>query len=153
MLNCFHDFADQARSGSCLRSYYSRFAVRPFRYFADPLFLACCALYAVNRWLIKPLVPIAFFHNWFSDLLLIPCALPPLLWVQSHLGLRSRDTAPAWREIGFHLVVWSVLFEVIGPFIYPRAVGDWRDVLAYLAGGLVAGWWWNVAPRRAQARL
>src|SRR5258705_9711402 len=97
VLNCFHDFADQARSGSCLRSYYSRFAVRPFRYCGDPLFVACCALYAVNRWVIKPLVPIAFFLNWFSDFLLIQCALPPLLWLQYQFGLPYRAMPPTIR--------------------------------------------------------
>lgn len=104
-------------------------------------------MYAVNRWAIKPLVALAFFHNWFSDLLLVPCALPPLLWLQSRFGLRSRLEAPGWREIGFHLFVWSVLFEALGPMIYHRAVGDWRDVIAYVAGGLVAGCWWNTEAR------
>lgn len=124
--------------------------MRSFRYCGDPLFIACCALYVVNRWVIKPHIAIAFFHNWFSDSLLIPCALPPLLWLQSRLSIRARDVIPSWREIGFHLFIWSILFEVVGPLIYPRAVGDWRDVLAYVAGGLIAGWWWN-APRHAQA--
>ena len=102
-------------------------------------------LYAVNRWALKPLLAIAFFHNWFSDVLLIPCALPPLLWLQSELGLRSANERPAWREIGFHLLIWSLLFEVAGPHIFTYAVGDWCDVIAYVGGGLFAGWWWNHA--------
>jgi hypothetical protein len=109
------------------------------------LFLGGCALYALNRWALKPLVSVAFFHNWFSDLLLIPCALPPLLWLQGVLGLRSSEGKPAWQEITFHVVIWSVLFEAAGPMIFSHAVGDWRDVVAYVSGGLLAGWWWNNA--------
>lgn len=100
-------------------------------------------MYALNRWAVKPLVAIAFFHNWFQDILLIPCALPPLLWLESYLGLRPAQEGPRWREIAFHLAIWSVLFEAAGPLIFKHSVGDWRDVLAYVGGGLLAGWWWN----------
>lgn len=102
-------------------------------------------MYGLNRWALKPLIPIAFFHNWFSDLLLIPCALPPLLWLQKQLRLRPVNDTPAWREIGFHLLVWSFLFEFAGPHIFHHAVGDWRDIIAYVGGGVLAGCWWNHA--------
>jgi hypothetical protein len=111
------------------------------------LFLGACALYALNRWVLKPFVGAPFFDNWFADTLLIPCALPPLLWLQSRLGIRAHQKNPAWREIGFHLAIWSVLFEVAGPLIYRHPVGDWRDVLAYTGGALFAGCWWNVTRR------
>ena len=119
--------------------------MRSFRYCGDPLFLGGCALYALNRWALKPIISAAFLHNWFSDLLLIPCALPPLLWLQSRFGLRPAAGEPSWKEISFYLVIWSLLFEVAGPFVYNRAVGDWRDVIAYVCGGLLAGWWWKTA--------
>src|SRR5580658_4433734 len=75
-------------AGFWFRLGYSRVAVKRFGYVFDPFFLACCALYAVNRWLIKPHTHIAFFHNWFNDALLIPCALPPLLLAHDLLRLR-----------------------------------------------------------------
>ncbi|HTA30608.1 MAG TPA: hypothetical protein VK731_08975, partial [Candidatus Cybelea sp.] len=62
--------------------------MRRFGYVFDLLFLVCCALYASNRWLIKPHCHLAFFHNWFNDVLLIPCALPPLLLAHRWLRLR-----------------------------------------------------------------
>jgi hypothetical protein len=138
-----YDFASESRSGSWGRRRHSRIAVRSFRYYRDPLFLGGCALYALNRWALKPVVSAAFFHNWFADVLLIPCALPPLLWLQSRLRLRSGVGKPSWQEISFHLVIWSLLFEVAGPFMFSHAVGDWRDVIAYVGGGLLAGCWWN----------
>ncbi len=114
-----------------------------FRYFRDRLFLLACSLYALNRWLLKPRVHSPFLHDHFNDLLLIPCALPPLLLMQRWLGLRDDDRAPSAGEIALYVVVWSILFEVIGPHLMPWAVGDVWDAVAYAAGGVLAGLWWN----------
>jgi hypothetical protein len=122
--------------------------MRPFRYLRDPLFLFGCAAYALNRWLLKPHLHSTFLHSYFNDLFLIPCALPPLLLLQRWLKLRSHDGPPTAGEIGFQLVVWSILFEWIGPHIMPHAVGDPWDVVAYAVGGLFAGLWWNWRPLR-----
>jgi len=119
--------------------------VKPFRYWRDRLFLVGCALYALNRWVTKPRIHDAFLHGYFNDLLLIPCALPVLLFFERHVGLRSRDEPPTWREIGFYFVVWSILFEVIGPHLMRGVTGDWRDVIAYAIGAVAAGLWWNRA--------
>jgi len=81
------------------------------------------------------------FH--FNDMLLIPCALPPLLLVQRWLGLRTMDDPPTWSEIALYTVFWSILFEVIGPHLMRRATGDPWDVVVYFVGGIAAGLWWN----------
>lgn len=116
--------------------------MKQFGYWRDPLFLLCCALYALNRWALKPYLPSGFLHGQFNDLLLIPCALPLVLWLQRQIGLRRHDAPPRFREIGFHLAVWSVLFELVGPRFLP-VTGDPLDVLAYFAGGALAAVWWN----------
>ena len=112
-------------------------------YMRDGLFLLACALYAINRWALKPRVHSAFLHNHFNDLLLIPCALPVLLSMERSLGLRTHDKPPTPGEIALYLFVWSVLFEVIGPHIFPHSVGDPWDVVAYVVGGILAGLWWQ----------
>jgi hypothetical protein len=117
--------------------------LKPFGYLRDRLFLVACSLYAGNRWLIKPHTHNAFLRHHFNDLLLIPCALPPLLLIQRQLKLRLNDNAPTWSEITLYLAVWSILFEAIGPHIMPWTTGDWRDVIAYTAGGILAGLWWR----------
>jgi hypothetical protein len=114
-----------------------------FQYVFDRLCLLSCSLYAVNRWLVKPHTHNLFLRNHFNDSLLIPCALPPLLLFQRWLKLRTHDGRPAAGEIAFHLVIWSILFEVIGPHIMSWTTGDPWDVVAYFAGGLVAWLWWN----------
>ena len=101
--------------------------MKRFRYATDPLCIACCGLYATNRWLVKPHVHSHFLRGQFNDLLLIPCALPVILWAQRRLGLRRHDAPPGGGEILFHLVIWSVLFEVIGPHVM-RVTGDYRDI-------------------------
>jgi ubiquinone/menaquinone biosynthesis C-methylase UbiE len=40
--------------------------------------------------------------------------------------------------------MWSVAAEWIAPKLFAHAVGDWRDVAAYAAGGLIAGVWWSL---------
>jgi hypothetical protein len=114
-----------------------------FRYLADPLFVLCCSLYALNRWAVKPRIHNSFLHGYFNDVLLIPCALPPLLFMQRWLRLRLHDSPPTPSEIALYVVVWSILFEVIGPRIMPWTVGDVWDVAAYSVGGILAGVWWH----------
>lgn len=122
--------------------------MKRFAYWRDPLFLTACAFYALNRWLVKPHVHSPFLRGQFNDCLLIPCALPLVLWMQRQLGLRWHDEFPAFDEISLHLVVWSVLCAVIGPHLM-RVTGDVWDVVAYTGGALVAWLWWR---SRAQTR-
>lgn len=114
-----------------------------FRYALDPLCLSACFLYAVNRWLIEPVCAWPFLHEHFNDLLLIPAALPLILGLQRWIGLRRHDRPPTVLEIIGHLLVWSLISELLGPFVFAWSVGDLLDVLAYSAGALVAGAWWN----------
>jgi len=102
-----------------------------------------CGLYGINRWLVKPWCTLPLVQNWFNDFLLIACALPPLLWTQRRLRLRGHNQFPTWREIGFHLAIWSALFEWAGPKMMVGATGDVWDLAAYALGGIAAGWWWN----------
>jgi len=117
--------------------------MKKFRYLGDGLFLVSCCLYALNRWCIKPRVhsPFMLFH--FNDTLLIPCALPVLLLMQRRLRLRMSDELPTAGEIALHLVVWAILFEVIGPHLMRGVTGDVWDVVAYFAGGILAWLWWH----------
>ncbi len=148
MLGFLYDFVYQASARRRHGSGHDGVVVKRFAYWLDPLFLICCALYALNRWVVKPHVHSAFLRGQFDDSLLIPCALPLVLWLQRKLGLRKHDLPPTFGEIAFHLVVWSILFEVIGPHIM-RVTGDPLDVLAYFVGGVVAGWWWWWSGRRS----
>lgn len=117
--------------------------MRRFRYLRDPLFLFGCAAYVLNRCLLKPHLPSGFLHSHFNDLLLIPCALPPILWLHLQFGLRSHDHPPTGLEITSHLIFWSALFEWLGPKFVAHTTADPLDVVAYLVGAVLAGVWWQ----------
>jgi hypothetical protein len=120
--------------------------VNRFRYALDPLCLVALAAYVFARgWLRAHVAPGGFWHDQFTDLLLIPAALPVVLWVQRRLGLRVDDAPPRWTEIALHTAVWSIASELLAPHLFARATGDWRDVLAYGAGAVIAGGWWSAA--------
>lgn len=110
---------------------------------ADPLCLLSMLLYAANRWLVKPWSASAFLHGHFNDLLLIPAALPWMLWIHRRLGWRSGDHVPAFREIALHTAVWSAICEGLGPRLLHHGTSDPWDVAAYAAGGLLAWLAWR----------
>jgi len=138
-----YDIGFKAPRGHCLGFGDFGFVVKRFAYLRDGLFLVCCSLYVLNRWAIKPHTHNPFLRFHFNDMLLIPCALPVLLWLQRGLGLRKNDEPPSWNEIALYTVFWSILFEVIGPHLLRRATGDPWDVVVYFVGGIGAGLWWN----------
>jgi len=117
----------------------------PFRYLLDPLCLLACLFYALNRWAIAPLAASPFLQGTFNDLLLIPAALPPVLWLQRRLGWRVHDLPPTPGEVLIHWLVWSIVCEGIAPLFLPSAVADWRDIAAYATGAVFAGLWWSRA--------
>jgi hypothetical protein len=117
-------------------------AVSRFRYGFDPLCTTACALYALNRWILRPHTHSAFLRFHFNDLLLIPAALPLVLWLQRRLGLRAHNAPPDTQEIALHFVVWSVVAEIVAPHI-THVTGDWRDMLAYAVGAIAAWAWWK----------
>lgn len=114
-----------------------------FRYARDPLCAGACLCYAANRWLVPSALKGAFLHGYFSDLLLIPAALPLLLWVHRRLGLRPPELRPRWSEIWLHVAIWALAAEVIVPHFASCATGDPWDVAAYAGGALVSGFLWQ----------
>lgn len=117
--------------------------MKPFGYLQDRLFWSASALYGINRWMVKPLVHSPFLRGHFNDLLLIPAALPCVLWIQRRLGVRPTDAAPTFQEIALHVAVWSVISEGLGPRFGHRGTADILDCLAYTVGGAAAWVWWN----------
>ncbi len=114
-----------------------------FRYARDPLCLIACALYVANRLALKPHLHSGFLHDHFDDLLLIPAALPFVLWIQRRLGVREHDVPPTTAEIILHLVIWSLLAEAIIPLFSTQATADPIDAFYYLLGALLSALWWH----------
>jgi hypothetical protein len=124
-----------------------------FNYLRDPLFLVTCAVYALNQFWLKHTLPNWFLHSYLNDLLLIPAALPLVLWVQRCAGWRTHDHPPTWAEVLGHLAVWSLICEVVGPVWLKVGTGDPWDVLAYAVGAVGACQWWRHGARRIGIRI
>lgn len=116
-----------------------------FAYFADKTFLSACSLYAANRFWGKPLLgdSVHFLRNHLDDCLLIPVALPPLLYVFRKLDLRRDDSPPGFREVAEWTILWSFAFEWAFPCFLQKGVADLWDVLGYAVGGFVSWLLWR----------
>ena len=112
--------------------------MKRYGYARDPVCWISCLCYAANRWGLPAAWKGPFLREHFNDCLFIPAALPLMLRLERRLDLRRVDTPPHWKEVLYHLVIWSVAAEVVGPHVFARATGDVWDVVAYAAGAAVA---------------
>jgi hypothetical protein len=111
----------------------------------DWLWWSAAAAYSLNRFCLKPLFGSGnrFLHGHFNDLLLVPAALPPLIFVYRALGIRTHDRPPTWIEIALHGAAWCLFFEMAGPALLHKGTADFGDVIAYATGAVAAGMVWN----------
>lgn len=117
-----------------------------FGYLRDPLFLCAVAVYAANRWWIKPLGDSGFFGNHLNDLICIPFLVPPMLYGARLFRLRRHDRPPEIHEIVAPVIVWSILFEIVFPqhaYWSRGTTSDHRDILFYALGALGATIFWT----------
>ncbi len=127
----------------------------PFRYFADPVCIVSLSLYAINRFILKPHhIGGWFTHGYLNDVLCLPLFVPMILYVQRLIGLRRHDGYPRAWELFQHWLIFSVVFEVIIPRMPSTfdSTADPYDVLAYLAGGVVAWLWWRWLSRKQSCK-
>src|SRR5271170_6666617 len=99
--------------------------MRRFGYLHDRLFLLALGMYALNRLVILPHFGFlirsrfpwswSFLHSHLDDVLMMPAALPVVLWIQRQLIWRTHDEPPGWDEMAGHLAVWSLMCKVVGP--------------------------------------
>lgn len=116
-----------------------------FRYLLDPLFLFSLILYAMNKWLFLKFGfwSYKFCTSYLNDLLLVPVVVPIVLFFSRVFKLRDTYSPPMFLEIIVPLALWSIAFELIGPFCFGKGTSDPSDVLAYCLGGLISWLIWN----------
>ena len=117
--------------------------MKRFRYALDPVCLIAILCYATNRWFVPLEIKGSFLRGHFADLLLIPAALPPMLWFQRRLGLRVHDAHPGQGEVWFHAVIWALAAEGVAPHLFRQATGDLWDLAAYATGAFAALLFWK----------
>ena len=119
-----------------------------FRYMKDRLFLVSVGVYFLNRYAVKPLTigKISFFHSYLNDLICIPFCLPIVLLLTRLVRLRDHDEPPDFYELSFYFLIWSFMFEFVGPLYgryYNYPVADPWDIVCYAVGCVIAGVYWN----------
>ena len=57
--------------------------------------------------------------------------------------LRDFYSPPMLWEIIVPLAIWSIAFELIGPFYFGKGTSDPLDIFAYCFGGLISWLIWN----------
>jgi hypothetical protein len=122
----------------------------PFRYLADPVCIASLVLYTINRYILKPHhIGGWFTHGYLNDVLCLPLFVPMILYAQHIIGLRKHAEYPRIWELFQTWAVFTVVFQVVIPR-FPKtfiAAGDPWDILAYFAGGIIAGIYWRIAAK------
>jgi len=115
-----------------------------FSYLADPIFISCLFLYAINKFLIIRFDYLnILFLCYFNDILLVPCCLPPLLFVMHKIKLRRNHLPPTIIEVIIPLVIWTISFEIIAPLCFRKGTSDIGDIFAYWLGGFFCWFVWN----------
>ena len=118
---------------------------RKFEYLLDPLFLFSLTIYSMNK---LSFLKFGFWNYKFctcylNDLLLVPVVVPIVLFFSKVLKLRDIYSPPMFLEILVPLAIWSIAFELVGPFYFGKGTSDPLDILAYCLGGLISWLIWN----------
>lgn len=119
---------------------------KKFKYLLDPLFLLSLSLYFINKgtiFLKFEILDCNFCTYYLNDLFLVPVLVPIILSFSSVFKLRNLFSPPMFFEIIVPLAIWSIAFELIGPFYFGQGTSDPLDVFAYCLGGLISWLIWN----------
>ena len=101
------------------------------------VFTVCSGGYMLNRCVLKALFPAnVFLQGYLNDMLLMPCAVPVILFIRGALREREPDAGLCLAEVLAYWALFACAFEYIAPKLIPWAVADPIDAVAYLAGGM-----------------
>jgi hypothetical protein len=110
----------------------------------EPVFVVSALAYWSNFILLRYFsVHNHFLKFYFDDVLLVPCALPVILFFVAAFGFRDLRRPPTLSEIITCLIIWSIAFEIVGPAIMAKGTADILDIVAYWFGAGVSWILWN----------
>lgn len=115
------------------------------RLMSDPLFVSSIMIYSINKTcpVYSPLWNSSLIPFYLNDLLLIPVMAPLLLYFLIIINFRKGDIIPSGKEIVVLLVVWSIMFEFVGPYALEKGTADVIDIISYSLGGFMSWVFWN----------
>jgi hypothetical protein len=103
----------------------------------NPVFLLAGCSYLVNRFLLTWLNLPHYQVPYLNDVLCLPVTLTIALFLQQQFfpGTARRRLNPT--QVFFTFLYFSIYFEGLLPALAARYTRDWKDVVAYAAGGLI----------------
>ncbi len=110
------------------------------RLISSRFFVSCLLLYVLNTLVFRGAWggQFTFLRAHLNDFLLVPLAIPLLFEFFTLVKLRSIEGPPELSEFLPILIIWSLLFEVLGPTLLGLGYGDVLDVVSYFAGAAVS---------------
>ena len=104
----------------------------------NPVFLISSLLFLFHQFSQKVVnYPIPLLDNYLDTLLCMPILLSLLLLEQRQLFKKGAHFRFNAIETIFLVLLLSVLFERLFPWLSPNFTADWWDVLMYLIGGSI----------------
>lgn len=110
-----------------------------------PLFIAASLLFLLNQLLERNGVHLPFIHAYLDDVLCMPVVLTIALAIQREFTFRNPGYTFTWWHIGFSVLWFSFVCEIIFPRYIAAYTADPLDVIAYMAGAIVFGVYVNAA--------
>lgn len=103
-----------------------------------PVFLISCLLFLLHQLVQKGLgVHIPFIHSYLDDLVVMPIILTLILVERRRFHSWGKEfTFSAVDTIGL-VFGFSLIFELLFPYISGKFTFDWWDFLAYSLGGII----------------
>jgi hypothetical protein len=106
-----------------------------------------CFTCIFNRFVVKPVVwENGLFSSYFNDLICSPFWLPIVLLATKYAGFRDHDEPPDLLELGFYVLLWSIIFEYVCPSYgkhFNCTIADPWDIVCYAIGAVIAWFFWN----------
>lgn len=106
-----------------------------FHLLRDPFWIMATLCYVLHKCWQSVFPDSGWMDQYWSDIWMLPCALPVILSLYSAFGLRKPGALPSVAEILSHGVLWGLMAEFLGPMLFAHSVGDPWDLVAYAVGG------------------
>ena len=108
------------------------------RNISHPLFILSCFLFLAHQLIQKGFgVHIPFVHSYLDDLLVMPIILTLILVERRKFYGWGKDFVFSLPVTTALVLTFSLIFELLFPYLSPEFTFDWWDCLAYGIGGVM----------------
>lgn len=99
-------------------------------------FIILFLIFIIHQVILKAGIIIPIFSNYLDDLLCIPISMSIALLIHQKV-IKNVNYRFNWLHILMSILFFSLIFELILPFISTRFHGDPFDIFVYILGGII----------------